>query len=66
MLGYGETVQSTPLDRIDDVLLLQIKPDMYRPWLPDSDSFGVIQFWIGREDLAHGLFDRVTVNFDCT
>jgi len=66
MLGYGEAVQNTPLDRIDDVLLLQIKPDMYGPWWPDSDSFGVIQFWIEREDLARGAFDRVTVNFDCT
>jgi len=66
MLGYGEAVQSTPLDRIDDVLLLQIKPDMYGAWWPDSDPCGVIQFWIGREDLANGLFDRVTVNFDCT
>lgn len=66
MLGYGEAVQSTPLDRIDDVLLLQIKPDMYRPWWPDSDGFGVIQFWIGRDALAQGSFDRVSVNFDCT
>ena len=66
ILGYGEAVQSTPLDRIDDVLLLQIKPDMYGAWWPDSDAFGVIQFWIGREDLANGSFDRVTVNFDCT
>lgn len=66
MLGHGEAVQSTPLDRVDDVLLLQIKPDMYGPWWPDSDLFGVIQFWIGREDLARRLFDNVTVNFDCT
>jgi uncharacterized protein YwqG len=66
ILGYGEPVQSTPLDRIEDVLLLQIKPDLYMPWWPDSDPYGVIQCWISPADLADKRFDRVTVNFDCT
>lgn len=67
MLGYGEPVQSTPLDRIEDVLLLQIKDDQYAAWWPPAaQTDGVIQCWISAADLAARNFERVTVNFDCT
>jgi uncharacterized protein YwqG len=66
MLGYGEPVQSTPVDRVDDVLLLQIKAYQYLNWWPGAAPDGVIQFWISPDDLAAKRFDRVGVNFDCT
>lgn len=66
MLGYGEAVQSTPIDRADQVLLLQVKSDLYLEWWPDAEPFGVIQFWIDPEDLAARRFDKVSVTFDCT
>jgi uncharacterized protein YwqG len=66
MLGYAEAHQPTTKDRIDDVLLLQIKPEVFGPWWPDAGYEGAIHFWISPEDLAARRFERVTVNFDCT
>lgn len=63
MLGYGLSVQSAAYERVDQVLLLQIKGDIGLGW--HSNNGCVLQFWITPEQLAERAFQAVDLTLEC-
>ena len=63
MLGYGERVQSAAYERMDQVLLLQIKGDVGLGW--HSNIGCALQFWIRPEQLAERAFQTVELTLEC-
>ena len=63
MLGYGERVQAAAYERMDQVLLLQIKGDVGLGW--HSNNGCALQFWIRPEQLAESAFDTVDLTLEC-
>ncbi len=63
MFGYGWQVQFAPIDRKDQVLLLQVAGDGV---LAGHDELGcILQFWITHENLSARRFDRTEVTIEC-
>lgn len=63
MLGYGERVQAAAYERMDQVLLLQIKGDTGLGW--HSNNGCALQFWIRPEQLAESAFQTVDLTREC-
>lgn len=61
MLGWGTEVQDVVSEHQQDVLLLQLDSDYGIRWM--WGDCGVIQFWIGADDLRDLRFDRVMTTF---
>lgn len=63
MLGYGESVQSGPMEHDGDVLLFQMKGDTGLEWFRNIGC--VLQLWITPEALANRDFASVRMNLEC-
>ncbi|GFE84845.1 hypothetical protein GCM10011487_68450 [Steroidobacter agaridevorans] len=63
MLGYGESVQSGPLEHDSDVLLFQMKGDVGLEWFQNIGC--VLQLWITPEALAKREFGKVRMGLEC-
>lgn len=63
MLGYGESVQSGPMEHDSDVLLLQIKGDAGLEWFQNVGC--ALQLWITPEALANRNFAAVRMSLEC-
>lgn len=63
MLGYGESVQSGPMEHDSDVLLFQMKGDNGLEWFQNVGC--VLQLWITPEALAKRDFAAVRMSLEC-
>lgn len=61
-LGYGENIQSSAHANRERVMLLQVSG--FRPMMQIGD--GALQFWIDKEELSKGRFDKAMVTADGT
>lgn len=63
MLGYGELVQAAAYERMDEVLLLQLKGDIGLGWHTNTGC--ALQFWIRPEQLTETAFQTVELTLEC-
>jgi len=63
MLGYGESVQGSPMEHDSDVLLFQMKGDVGLEWFPNIGC--VLQLWITPKALANRDFAAVRMSLEC-
>jgi len=63
MFGFGERVQSAPIDHANDVLLLQITGDEGLAW---HENIGcVLQLWVSSNALQALRLDEVQATLEC-
>jgi len=63
MFGFGERVQSAPIDHANDVLLLQITGDEGLAW---HENIGcVLQLWVSSSALQALRLDEVQATLEC-